>query len=763
MAGGHGGGGPTTALPSKCIFPGDLIIILAQAAPAASRASRREEQQRGLNLRLPSISTRPGKVLAGVGIGILSWAFVLALYAGGLLELYELKTYDQLCRWNAAPTPDEIVQVVVDQGSLEAGRRQGINWPWPRQMYAPIVQFCTRAGARAVAFDVLYTEPSAYGLEDDQLFAEALQQSGRVFLPVFLSRDQRPQPAGEDELLQRSALPLSGRPETPAPPYQSAVLPIPVLADQARGLGNVTIPPDQDGIYRRLPPTFLYRGRWLPSLGLSVFQELTGRAPLVAGRHGLDLRGARIPLDPQGSVLLTYYAAQPGFPTFSAFNVIQSFQALEEGGEPIYPLSSFRDKIVFVGFTAPGLFDLKSTPLSSVNPGMTIHATLLTNLLRREFRERISPPLMLALAALLAAAVAVAVLLVPSLGKLALLALACGGGLLLALGISFRHDLWIDGVFPTAALAAAFAFANAFSYATEGRQRRQIKQMFSHYMSEVLIQDLLKNPGKLRLGGERRVLTVLFSDLAGFTSLSEKLQPEEVVALLNRYLTAMTEIILASGGLIDKYEGDAIMAFWGAPLPQEDHAARACLAALDNQTRLAQLRQEFIQMGLPPVRARIGINTGEMIIGNMGSSQRFDFTVIGDSVNLASRLEGAGKEYGVGILVSEETCRLAADQVEARELDLLRVKGKEKPVRIYELLGRKGELEAETGRLRNLFAQGLGCYRKQRWTEAVSCFEQALALAPGDGPSRTFLARCRQFQESPPGEQWDGVCRLTSK
>ena len=308
---------------------------------------------------------------------------------------------------------------------------------------------------------------------------------------------------------------------------------------------------------------------------------------------------------------------------------------------------------------------------------MAIHATFVANLLHRDFRVRVSPLVVLVLAFILAAAMGITVMLIPSLWQLALLALAYTEALVLLVILSFWQNLWMDAILLAASLWLSFAMSTAFSYATEGRQRRQIKQMFSHYMSDLLIQDLLKNPEKLRLGGEKRVLSVFFSDLAGFTTLSEKLTPEEVVTLLNRYLTAMTDIILASGGLIDKYEGDAIMAFWGAPVLQEDHAARACLAALDNQSRLTELRQEFTRMGLPPVYARIGINTGEMIIGNMGSSQRFDFTVIGDSVNLASRLEGAGKEYGTSIPISEETYRQAQDRVEVRELDLLQVKGKE--------------------------------------------------------------------------------------
>jgi adenylate cyclase len=225
----------------------------------------------------------------------------------------------------------------------------------------------------------------------------------------------------------------------------------------------------------------------------------------------------------------------------------------------------------------------------------------------------------------------------------------------------------------------------------------------------------------------------------------------------------MTDIILASGGLIDKYEGDAIMAFWGAPLPQEDHAARACLAAIDNQSRLAELREDFVRSGLPPIHSRIGINTGEMIIGNMGSSQRFDFTVIGDSVNLASRLEGAAKEYGINILISENTYLQASEVIEVRELDLLRVKGKDEPVRIFEILGRKGKLSESLNQGREFFRQGLDLYRRQRWTEATARFQQVLDLLPQDGPAKTFMRRCQQFQQTPPGENWDGVYRLTSK
>lgn len=695
----------------------------------------------------------------------MAWVLILFLYYGNLLETYELKTYDQLCRLkasNLAP-PAEVVLVVVDQGSLTAAKEQGVNWPWPRQMYAPILEFCASSGARAVAFDIVFTEPSVYGLEDDQVLAEALKANGHAFLPIFLSRESHAQPSWEKGVLNRIALPLENQSGRPVSPYISSEPPIQILGESVRGLGNVAIPPDPDGIYRRLPPVFSYREYWIPSLGMAVHSHLSGNAPVSLKKDGLQVKGIRIPLDDRRNFLLTFYGGTPDFQRFSAYNVIQSSLALQEGRKPIYPPEAFRDKVVFVGFTAPGLYDLKPTPISSINPGMAIHATFLANLLHRDFRVRASPMLALALALIFAWAMSTTVMLIPSLWQLALLALAYAGGAVLLVILFFSHNLWVDGILLASSLALSFGMSTAFSYATEGRQRRQIKQMFSHYMSDLLIQDLLGHPEKLRLGGEKRVLTVFFSDLAGFTTLSEKLSPEEVVTLLNRYLTAMTDIILSSGGLIDKYEGDAIMAFWGAPLPQEDHATRACLAALENQSRLAELRKEFVQTGLPPVFARIGINTGEMIIGNMGSSQRFDFTVIGDSVNLASRLEGAGKEYGTSILISEETYQKARDHVEGRELDLLQVKGKELPVRIFELLGRKGEIDGQMEQVRKIFEEGLTLYRRQQWSGALSRFQGVLGLTPGDGPSKTFIRRCQYFQQNPPGPGWDGVYRLTSK
>jgi adenylate cyclase len=290
-----------------------------------------------------------------------------------------------------------------------------------------------------------------------------------------------------------------------------------------------------------------------------------------------------------------------------------------------------------------------------------------------------------------------------------------------------------------------------------------IRRMFGQYMSDAVIDHLLEHPEKLRLGGERRRVTLFFSDLAGFTTISERLSPEIVVGLLNDYLSSMTEIILAEEGTVDKFEGDAIMAFWGAPLEQPDQAQRACRAALRQQVALKELNCQFASLNLPPLTMRIGLHTGDAIVGNLGSAKRFDYTVIGDTVNLASRLEGVNKFYGSHVMASEVTVAACEGEVEFRELDLVAVKGKEQAVRVFEVLGLAGELDPETIRRRQDFAQGLEVYRQGRFPEAQTRFEAILAEAPEDGPAKVFLARCRKFQSGSPPEPWDTVFRPDAK
>jgi len=704
------------------------------------------------------------KLRAGAVLTLAAVLLGLALEVSGLLAPYQLKTLDHLFRLVPLPgASSQVVVVTVDQPDLDFFKDRGVTWPWPRQLYASIVDFCRRAGARAVIFDILLTEASSYGPEDDQRLAQAVAAAGNVVLPFFLSREEKPPAPGEAELLKKAALSISGPGPRGMPAYRSVVPPVEPLLAAAGALGNVESRPDGDGVFRRLPLVVRWQDRWLPTLAFAAWQHFQPEGRLSFRKGALLKDGAAIPLDARGRFLLKFRGASRSHQRFAAANVIQSEARSRQGLPPVYAPEVFKDKWVLVGLTAPGLMDLKPTPTAAVYPGVEVHATVLDNLLRGDFLRTLPGWGRWAWALLLAGAAVLAVLfsrhlatMLAALGLLILLDLALAP-------LAFRASWWADPLAPGVSLALGFALAAAYSYATEGRQKLYLRRMFAQYMSETVIEHLLAHPEKLKLGGERRRVTLFFSDLAGFTTLSERLSPETVVGLLNDYLSAMTEIILTEEGTVDKFEGDAIMAFWGAPLDQEDQAVRACRAALAQQAALTELNRGVEARGLPPLKMRVGLHTGEAVVGNLGSQKRFDYTVIGDTVNLASRLEGLNKYYATAVMASEATVAEAAGALEFRELDLVAVKGREAPVKVFEVLARKGGLSPEMAGARQEFAQGLELYRGGDFAGAVPHFAAALHQAPEDGPSRIFLDRCQRFQITPPPPDWDAVFRPEGK
>ncbi|RKY61678.1 MAG: hypothetical protein DRP95_02550 [Candidatus Latescibacterota bacterium] len=324
---------------------------------------------------------------------------------------------------------------------------------------------------------------------------------------------------------------------------------------------------------------------------------------------------------------------------------------------------------------------------------------------------------------------------------------------------AFVSGLWMPVVRPLWAGTLAHIGAFAYRLLTEEREKRRIKEAFQTYVSPAVVEELLTHPEFAGLGGRRTVLTVLFSDLEGFTPISEGMDPEELVAFLNEYLTEMTEVVLGHGGTVDKFEGDAIMAFFGAPLPLPDHPARAVRAALEMQYKMRMLREKWAREGKPQVRMRIGLNTGEVVVGNMGSHKKMDYTVMGDAVNLAARLEGVNKVYRTEILISYATYKAAGD-ILAREIDTVRVKGKAQAVCIYEPLMNSAP---ETVQKVRVYEEGLRLYRERRWKEAIEAFEEVLRMYPEDGPASVLRERCMGFLHSPPPDDWDGVWELTQK
>ncbi|HQC10828.1 MAG TPA: adenylate/guanylate cyclase domain-containing protein, partial [Smithellaceae bacterium] len=328
--------------------------------------------------------------------------------------------------------------------------------------------------------------------------------------------------------------------------------------------------------------------------------------------------------------------------------------------------------------------------------------------------------------------------------------------------VFFSFNTWLNLVYPLITMATIYLGITIYHYFKEEREKKKIRGAFQYYLTSSVINEMLKDPGKLKLGGDKKDLTVLFSDIRGFTTISEKMTPEELVALLNEYLTTMTNQVFHYDGLLDKYMGDAIMAVFGAPLDQPDHAERACRTALAMMKELRKLQDKWKAEGRPVFDIGVGLNSGDMVVGNMGSEMRFDYTVMGDMVNLGSRLEGTNKEYGTNIIISEFTYEKVKDAMCCRELDGVRVKGKLKPVKIYELLGEKKD-EAAFRDLLEGFGKGLALYREAKWDEAIAAFQSVLAARPNDTPSKVYVERCKNLKENPPAEPWDGVFVMTKK
>jgi adenylate cyclase len=691
------------------------------------------------------------KALRGLAVGLAVFALTLLL---GLLNVFrplEWKSWDTRLQLLADPSraDADIVLLAIDQYSLDVyEKEQGLGWPWPRQIYTPVLDFLKAGGAKAVFFDLMLTEGSTYGIDDDRLFAEAMARAGNVFLPVFLSAEEGEAEAAETRLLERSALDRSRVPGPAIHALKSVSLPVDELAAAAVKMGNVQFVPDGDSVYRRLPLVFRYGDWLLPALPLAMAEFIS---------EGVDLH--KVPLDRAGKMILHFFGPRGTYKTTSIGAIINSQARIEEGLDPQVQPREFAGKTVLVSSTAAGLYDFRPTPFGGVYPGMEILATALDNIVHGDAIHEAPAAVTWVSVLFFALLAGMGTSMLKKTGHLAALglslpALAAAGSLLAA-----RTGVWVEFVAPAFAALSAFIVAALLSYGVEGRQRRFIKNAFRFYLSPQVIDRVLDNPALLRLGGERREITAFFSDVAGFTSISEGLSPEDLVGLLNAYLSEMTDIILDLGGTLDKYEGDAIIAFWNAPVDQPDHALRACRAALRCRQRLAELREEFRGRYGHEVRMRIGVNSGPAVVGNMGSERRFDYTAMGDTMNLASRLEGAGKVYGVSTLVGEETERRVRDEILAREVDVIRVVGKKQPIRVFELLGEKGAVPAEEMEKADRFGRALETYRARRFSEAAAMFE---ALA-GDPVAAVYAGRARQSAASPPPEDWDGVYELNKK
>lgn len=714
------------------------------------------------------------------------------------LDLIELKTYDLrfLSRGTLQPSP-AVVMAVIDEKSLDAEGRS----PWPRSKVAALVDILSRDGARVIGFDITFAEPdenfqlaliNQFGRKVDALaithpsltdfLAESKKQadndlalaaaikrsSAAVILGYFFHMSQ----AGlgyqlAQEEIDRQLRRISASkypfvtykaPGSDGVPSMKAYAPesnLEMFSASAAASGYFTTTIDPDGVVRWMPLMIQDGEDLFPPLAVLCAWYYLGKPPLTVrvGRYGVEeiQMGDRIiPTDETGQLLINYLGPPKTFPHFSITDILRG----------TVPQGTFTDKIVLVGATAVGTHDIRTTPLGPVYPGIEIHATVIDNILTRDFMGKPRRSKIYDLFAIIVLAAIMGIAL-PRMGAL--------GGVMVDVGLVvvytlvarwlFVHSrMWLNMVYPLLALFATHMTLTVYYYFTEERERKKVKETFRYYVSPVVIDEMLKDPQQLRLGGEEKVLTVLFSDLAGFTSYSERYAPREMIDILSEYYEHMTEQIFAYHGTLKEYVADELMAIFGAPVEELDHAERACAAALAMRERRNALVADWAKVGRPHLKARTGINSGPMLVGNLGSKYRFAYGVLGDHVNLCSRLEGLNRDYGTEILVGENTARLVEGSFVLREIDMVRVKGKKQHVRVYELLARLGEsLPREQEKALSFYADGLEAYRQQLWGEALSLFQQSLALWPEDGPSRAMGERCRIYQETPPPEDWDGI------
>jgi adenylate cyclase len=600
-----------------------------------------------------------------------------------LVSQVELKTYDMRLRALPSTPPHFVTIAAIDEASLaKLGR-----WPWSRTTFAALAERLDELGARVIAFDLFFSERES--ARADTQFARALRSTKKGVLgTVFIDHQADLRylgPAGLAEARRAIAPQAIADVQSESfrmdEPY-GVLVNINELHGAARYVGDIHMPADADGVVRRAPLIRRFDGRYFPAFDVQVaraflHEEVPALDIASYGIAGIRLGPHYIALDEAGRLLIRHRPPK-------SFTTVSIVDILEKRADP----ALLRGRVVLVGNTAIGIGDTRVTPFGATLPGVEIRASIIESLLQGDPLQRPEWMMVVDMAAMSLIGLLLITLL-PRFGVGAggvLAAAALGGYIALAAYLFRTEGLWLNLVYPSLLVALLFASATLVLYFFRVSEQRYLKRAFAHYVPPAVVDDLVADAGKLQLGGEKRELTVLFSDIRGFTTLSEAMAPEELVKLMNEYFTVMTAKVFEHRGSLDKYIGDAIMAIFGAPRAEPQHAALACRSALDMLRALKTLRESWGARGIPPIDIGVGINTGPMVVGNMGSASRFNYTVVGDAVNLASRIEHLNKEYGTNILVSETTYQVVKDEFpRAREVDRVRVRGRAQPVHLYEL------------------------------------------------------------------------------
>ncbi|MCU0452207.1 MAG: adenylate/guanylate cyclase domain-containing protein [Bacteroidetes bacterium] len=719
------------------------------------------------------------KRLTGVWFALLSFVLALLLFESPLLHVtigsdifrkLERTAQDVVLRARGTREwTNRIMMVRIDDFT-----DSNLGWPIPRDQYGAVMTLLSNSGALAVGLDVpLPPRERGDSTEEVRMIQYLANAQGIIqvigpFIPSLTPSnrvDPREVDNSLDSVIGQFGIPAPRGHRFPKAPYLNDY-PFPELAYASTGVGHISLIPDTlDGVIRSAPLFIDYAGKLYPTLGLALAIQEQGwtakdfRFEMTEDGMIIRVGTLEIPTGDVGEININYVGTPDVFPSVSFYDILL---AARDRNAAFF--EQFRDKVCIIGPTVRSLSDFYATPVSESTPGFITHANIYDMIASGHFAQH--APRALTILVLLALTILVGAVAHQSSMRLGVVALI--STLILYLIVAYFAFSEAGMILPVveAIFSLSFAFVTTVSYraATEGRQKRMITDMFGKYVDSTVVRMMVDNPNLFKLGGEKKEITLLFTDLKGFSGISEKMEDEVLVKLLNTYFTEMTKVITSTRGTVDKYIGDAIMAFWGAPVADQDAPLHACLAALEMQRRLAKINPKIKQIAGVELKQRVGVNTGICTVGNMGSITKVNYTAIGDPVNLASRLEGVNKQYGTAILISEMTHQKVAGKVLTREVDRVVVAGKSEPVRIFELLDvAERSVPEKTKMFLGVYQDGLKAYTERRWDEGIAYMEHAMTYWPEDPVCNLYIERMRLYQIHPPKPEWNGVFVLESK
>ncbi|WP_027720905.1 CHASE2 domain-containing protein [Maridesulfovibrio zosterae] len=783
--------------------------------------------------RLKKILGSDTSLLLMTGFAASIFVAILYVFQPSILQFVDYKIYDQIMRTSPVGKKTDLPVIVdIDDASLaELGQ-----WPWPRYRMALLLAKIQQAGALSTGLDILIGEPDRTSpltiqkslknelgvavdfkglpqglMDNDEVLADVLKQGRYVLGFYFDFLEQEKDPSVTSQPCFVKPLPVAQIKTKNAPPLSSltlnafgAICPLPVLTKASPLCGFYNTITDFDGVVRRVPLVISLNGKQYPSLALGTLMKAMGRRNVIAktnsyGFESIRLGKTTIPVDAKGQMLIRYRGGRTEFPYYSAKDILSGKVGEKE----------LKGKIIFMGTSAAGLRDLRVTPFAADYPGVEVHATIVDNILTKDFLLKPDWVPGLELLLIVCAGIVTTLLLTWSRSLWMMLPIF-GMGTVIVYGSVFifrEYSAYLTPMYSLIILALNFTMLTLIKFWREEGQKKFLQATFSSYLAPELIDEMFSNREMPELGGEARFITAYFTDIQSFSTFSEKLTASQLVELLNEYLSVMTDILIEERGTLDKYEGDAIIAFFGAPMDVPDNALRACRVAVRMQNANNELREKWSRekplpdepvrntKGFPEeqwakdekwpkvvhnMRTRIGVNSGEIVVGNMGSSMRMNYTMMGDAVNLAARLEEGAKQFGIFNAVSHFTLETEVevdgktykviDLVEARLIDNIQVVGKNEPVRIYELVAMKGDLTESEKKLFELFNKARNEYVAMNWDKAIKLYEEANKYERFSDtkhtPCEVFIKRAEEHKINPPvpeGEAWDGVYRMTKK